>query len=168
MAYLSQSFVSEITDRRHTILNRYTSKSPDFVLYIGEILKGDICIHPPEIAIMPSIHIGECWLMVGSQRQIAISLIQPIVVSSIAIEHASRYKAITLSSILCGMELWGQPTNANCIAKICELTHLDICDPINMVISTPLKEMLTENTHPSTIQPASRNHYPDFSQFIMQ
>ncbi|RUS35325.1 hypothetical protein BC938DRAFT_472575 [Jimgerdemannia flammicorona] len=125
----SQYSASGVADRRHIRLNGHTSsitESPNFALYTGEAsiihqyisptyfpplytlhraLKGDIHIHPPEIAIMPSIHVGECWPMADSQGQIAISLIQPITVTSIAIEHASQYKAIMLSSALRDMEL---------------------------------------------------------------
>jgi Sad1 / UNC-like C-terminal len=71
------------------------------------------------MAIQPSTHVGECWPMAGSQGQIAISLIRPISVTSIAIEHVSRYKAIDISSAPHEMELWGQPVDANCTANIC-------------------------------------------------
>ncbi|RUO96272.1 UNC-like C-terminal-domain-containing protein [Jimgerdemannia flammicorona] len=146
---LSQYSASGVADRRHTGLNGHTSsitESPDFALYTGgasiihqytsptyfpplytlrRTLKGDIRIHPPEMAIMPSTYVGECWPMAGSQGQIAISLIQPIAVTSIAIEHASRYKAIILSSAPRDMELWGQPIDVNCTAKICEPVFIE-------------------------------------------
>ncbi|RUS14725.1 UNC-like C-terminal-domain-containing protein [Jimgerdemannia flammicorona] len=164
----SQYSASGFADRRHIRLNRHTSsitESPDFALYTGgasiihqhtsptyfpplytlrRALKSNIRIHPPEMAIMPSTHVGECWPMAGSQGQIAISLIQPITVTSIAIEHASRYKAIMLSSAPRDMELWGQPTHANCTAKICEpvfiesFTYNILGEPIQKIVILPM------------------------------
>ncbi|RUS24266.1 UNC-like C-terminal-domain-containing protein [Jimgerdemannia flammicorona] len=169
----SQYSASGVADKRHIRLNEHISsitESPDFALYTGgasiihqytsptyfpplytlhQALKGDIRIHPPEMAIMPSTHVGECWPMAGSQGQIAISLIQPITVTSIAIEHASRYKAIMLSSAPRDMELWGQPTHANCTAKICEPVYIEsftyniLGEPIQKIVILPMVNIKT-------------------------
>lgn len=49
-----------------------------------------VLTHPPELAIRPETHAGECWSMVGNHGTLGILLSEPIMIQSVTIEHPSK------------------------------------------------------------------------------
>ena len=49
-----------------------------------------VLTHPPELAIRPETHAGECWSMAGNHGTLGILLSEPIMIQSVTIEHPSK------------------------------------------------------------------------------
>ena len=66
--------------------------------------------HTPEVAIRPSIDLGECWPMNSTHGNITIGLShQKIKVTHITIKHPSRNTATNINSAPKELELYGWP-----------------------------------------------------------
>ncbi|KAG0034170.1 hypothetical protein BGZ81_005875 [Podila clonocystis] len=61
---------------------------------------------PPEMALIPDVHAGECWAFGGGQGQIAIRLARPIVVTAVTIEHADPRVILDVGSAPREIEVW--------------------------------------------------------------
>ncbi|KAF9384083.1 hypothetical protein CPC16_008606 [Podila verticillata] len=61
---------------------------------------------PPEMALTPDVHAGECWAMGGSQGLIAIRLARPIVVTAVTVEHADPRVVFDIGSAPREIEVW--------------------------------------------------------------
>ncbi|KAI8641387.1 UNC-like C-terminal-domain-containing protein [Parasitella parasitica] len=49
-----------------------------------------VIAHPPELAIRPETHVGECWSMAGHSGRLGVLLSEPIMIQSVTIEHPSK------------------------------------------------------------------------------
>lgn len=140
--------------------------TPDFALYYGgaQIIHEDTSptsghnqldtdaqvddtnYHRPEKAIMQSMHVGECWAMEGSQGQIAIALITPIMVTNITIQNLYRPIALDITTAPREMELWGQEAND-------ELCKDRVCNPVFLaaftynILDLPVQTFAVKHTH---------------------
>ncbi|KAF9498025.1 hypothetical protein BDN71DRAFT_1386542, partial [Pleurotus eryngii] len=63
--------------------------------------------NPPEVALQPDLHNGNCWPFAGEVGQLAIALARPIYVQEVVIEHIPRQLSFDISSAPMDMELWG-------------------------------------------------------------
>ncbi|KAF9288881.1 hypothetical protein BGZ74_000844 [Mortierella antarctica] len=61
---------------------------------------------PPEMALIPDVHAGDCWAIGGGQGQIAIRLARPIVVTAVTIEHADPRVVLDVGSVPREVEVW--------------------------------------------------------------
>ncbi|KAF4571124.1 hypothetical protein EYR36_008452 [Pleurotus pulmonarius] len=63
--------------------------------------------NPPEVALQPDLHNGNCWPFAGEVGQLAITLARTIYVQEVVIEHIPRHLSFDISSAPMDMELWG-------------------------------------------------------------
>lgn len=63
--------------------------------------------NPPEVALQPDLHNGNCWPFAGQAGQLAISLARTISIQEVAIEHIPEHLSFDVSSAPMDMKLWG-------------------------------------------------------------
>ncbi|KAF9500288.1 hypothetical protein BDN71DRAFT_1382407, partial [Pleurotus eryngii] len=63
--------------------------------------------NPPEVALQPDLHNGNCWPFAGEVGQLAIALARTIHMQEVVIEHIPRHLSFDISSAPMDMELWG-------------------------------------------------------------
>ncbi|CAG8453743.1 1013_t:CDS:2 [Paraglomus occultum] len=84
---------------------------------------------PPVTAIMPSVHVGQCWPFTGHKGQVGILLSQPIYPTAVTYDHASKRTALDLSPAPKEFEVWGfVGYRDNCTPRDHHERHLDIVD----------------------------------------
>jgi Sad1 / UNC-like C-terminal len=106
----------------HTSPNYFSSGVAGIILSMLAKYKG--IINSPDTALKPSIHLGQCWPMAGSQGQLAIYLSAHVNITNIIIEHPPLHNLVNKGSAPWDMELWGQPAHQNCSSEICDLEFL--------------------------------------------
>lgn len=61
---------------------------------------------PPQVALHPDNHVGQCWSFHGSVGELGIQLSRPVIVTDITVEHVSRHVAHDLKSAPREIEVW--------------------------------------------------------------
>jgi SUN domain-containing protein 1/2 len=74
----------------------------------------------PVVALHHDVHNGMCWPFEGSRGQLGISLVAPVVISDISVEHVAREVAFDMKSAPRDFEVWALVEGKDNLQKVKE------------------------------------------------
>jgi SUN domain-containing protein 1/2 len=75
---------------------------------------------PPVTALHHELHIGNCWPFAGTQGQLGIKLVMPVIIDAVTIDHVAKEVAFDMRTAPREMELWGLVEGRGNVEKVHE------------------------------------------------